>query len=61
MKRLIQSSKFWLAVLGAISTVITFRLCDGDSSLAMFVGGLFGAGIVGNATEDIMKNNQRKT
>lgn len=57
MKRLIQSSKFWLAVVGAGVALLTWKITD-DTAFAMYVSGLFGVGIIGNAAEDMMKGNK---
>lgn len=54
MKRLIQSSKFWLAVIGAIVALVTWKITESET-FAMYVSGLFGMGIIGNAAEDMVK------
>ena len=59
MKRLIYSSKFWLAVIGAIVALLTHKLTD-DAAFAMYVSGLFGIGILGNTAEDLMEKNTVK-
>lgn len=56
MKRLFQSSKFWLAVIGAVVALLTHKL-TGDAAFAMYVSGLFGIGILGNTAEDLMEKN----
>lgn len=56
MKRLIQSSKFWLAVIGAVVALGTHKLTD-DAAFAMYVSGLFGIGIIGNTAEDMIEKN----
>ena len=56
MKRLVNSSKFWLAVVGAATALLTHWLTN-DSAFAMYVSGLFGIGILGNTAEDLMEKN----
>ena len=52
MKRLIKSSKFWLAVIGSIFSVAAFKLTN-EISLSYWILGAFIGGIVGTAGEDI--------
>lgn len=59
MKRLISSSKFWLAVIGAAVALLTHYITE-DSAFAMYVSGLFGIGILGNTAEDMMEKNTVK-
>lgn len=56
MRRLLDSSKFWLAVIGAAVALLTHKI-TGDSAFAMYVSGLFGIGILGNAAEDLVEKN----
>lgn len=53
MKRLLKSSKFWLAVIGAAVAILTWKITQ-DANFAMYVSGLFGLGILGNAGEDMI-------
>ncbi len=53
MKRLLQSSKFWLAVIGTGVAMLTWHI-TGDTAFAMYTSGLFGVGIIGNAAEDMI-------
>ena len=54
MKRLLNSSKFWLAIIGAIVALLTWTITESET-FAMYVSGLFGVGILGNAGEDMVK------
>lgn len=57
MNRLAKSSKFWLAVIGTIVALITWKITK-DTAFAMYTSSFFGAGIIGTATEDMMKINK---
>ena len=52
MKRLLNSSKFWLAVIGSIVAVLTWLLTKSEP-FAMYVSGLFGFVIGGHTAKDI--------
>lgn len=59
MKRLFESSKFWLAVIGATVAVAVQYFFD-DTTFSMYVSGLFGLGILGNAAEDMIVKSKKQ-
>ena len=59
MKRLLKSSKFWLAVIGAVTAVLVWMLTNSEG-FAMYVSGFFGVGILGNSAEDMMTKYSNK-
>lgn len=52
MKRLLNSSKFWLAMIGTIVAWLTWLLTK-DIAFSMYVSGLFGFVIGGHTAKDI--------
>lgn len=52
MKRLLNSSKFWLSVIGSVFGVLAFKL-TGSQTIAVMILSAFGLGIAGNAAEDV--------
>ena len=59
MKRLLNSSKYWLAVHGLGAMGFMWWLSN-DVTLTIVAGSLFGGGIVATAGEDIMKRYASK-
>jgi len=57
MKRLLNSSKFWLAVIGTIVALSTWYITN-DITFAIYTSGLFGFGIIGNTAEDMISKKQ---
>lgn len=57
MKRLLNSSKFWVTVIGYIASLIAYKLFN-DSTFALAVLGTFSAIVIGNTIEDSI--NQKK-
>lgn len=55
MKRLINSSKFWLSVIGSVFGVAAFKL-TGSTTIAVMILSAFGLGIAGNAAEDVAES-----
>ena len=59
MKRLLNSSKYWLAVSGFVAMIVMWIVTK-DVQLTTYAMLLFGAGILGNTGEDIAKSFSKK-
>ncbi len=53
MNRLIKSSKFWLAIIGSIFSILSFVLTN-EINLSYWILTAFIGGIIGNTAEDLM-------
>ena len=57
MKRLLRSSKYWLAISGTIAGLLAWKFTEGNVTVTSIIIGLFGGGIVGTAAEDMMRKS----
>ena len=55
MKRLLKSSKFWIAMFGSVVGIVAWRYTQ-DVTITSLIIGLFGAGSVGTSMEDAFGN-----
>ena len=56
MNRLIKSSKFWLAVIGSLLAVISYKFTD-QINLSYWIMGAFIGGSVGTTAEDMISKS----